>query len=116
MPGMIRERERRVNRRENEKDDRKLAFVGRVVAKERKIEKQQNRDKMDKARTCAKPVRLSATSNLHVPSSMSGKEKERDRRMGEGPRKWIEKRWARRGRQVQFLTVSHWFPVPSSMP
>ena len=78
MPGMIRERERRVNSRENEKDDRKLALVGRVVAKERKIEKQQNRDKMDKARTCAKPVRLSATSNLHVLSSMSGKEKERD--------------------------------------
>ncbi len=71
---------------------------------------------MGKARTSAKPVRLSATSNLHVPSSMPGKEKERDRRMGEGPRKWIEKRWARRGRQVQFLTVSHWSPVPSSMP
>ena len=63
-----------------------------------------------------KPVRLSATSDLHVLSSMPGKEKERDRRMGEGPRKWIEKRWARRGRQVQFLTVSHWSPVPSSMP
>ena len=30
----------------------------------------------------AKPVRLSATSNLHVLSSMPGKEKERDRRMG----------------------------------
>ena len=65
---------------------------------------------MDKARTSAKPVRLYATSNLHVPSSMPGKEKERDRRMG------IEKRWARRGHQVQFLTVSHWSPVPSSMP
>ena len=36
--------------------------------------------------------------------------------MGEGPRKWIVKRWARRGRQVQFLTVSLWSPVPSSMP
>ena len=36
--------------------------------------------------------------------------------MGDGPRKWIETRWARRGRQVQFLTVSHWSPVPSSMP
>ena len=36
--------------------------------------------------------------------------------MGEGPRKWVDKRWARRGRQVQFLTVSHWSPVPSSMP
>ena len=36
--------------------------------------------------------------------------------MGEGPRKWIEKRWARRGRQVQFLTVSHWSPIPSSVP
>ena len=71
---------------------------------------------MGKARTSAEPVRLSATSNLHVSSSMPGKEKERDRRLGEGPRKWIEKRWARRGRQVQFLTVSHWSPVPSSMP
>ena len=37
---MIRERERRVNIRENEKDDRKLALVRRVVAKERKIEEQ----------------------------------------------------------------------------
>ena len=27
-----------------------------------------------------------------------------------------KKSWARRGRQVQFLTVSHWSPVPSSMP
>ena len=50
------------------------------------------REKMGKARTSAEPVRLSATSNLHVPSSMPGKGKERDRRMGEGPRKWIEKR------------------------
>ena len=33
---------------------------------------------MGKARTSAKPVRLSATSNLHVPSSMPGK------REGEG--------------------------------
>ena len=74
------------------------------------------REKMGKERTSAEPVRLSATSNLHVPSSMPGKEKEMDRRMGEGPRKCIEKRWARRGRQVQFLTVSHWSPVPSSMP
>ena len=68
------------------------------------------REKMGKARTSAEPVRVSATSNLNVPSSMPGKEKERDRRMG------IEKRWARRGHQVQFLTVSHWSPVPSSMP
>ena len=29
---------------------------------------------------------------------------------------WIEKRWARRGHQVQFLTVSHWSPAPSSVP
>ena len=36
------------------------------------------REKMGKARTSAKPVRLSATSNLHVPSSMPGK------REGEG--------------------------------
>ena len=40
MPGMVRKRERRVNSRENEKYNRKLALVGRVVAKERKIEKQ----------------------------------------------------------------------------
>ena len=68
----------------------------------------EKREKMGKARTSAKPVRLSATSDLHVLSSMPGKEKERDRRMGERPRKWTEKRWARRERQVQFLTVSHW--------
>ena len=74
------------------------------------------REKVGKARTSAEPVRLSATSNLHVPSSMPGKEKERNRRMGDGPRKWTEKRWARQGRRVQFLTVSHWSPVPSSMP
>ena len=43
------------------------------------------RQKVDKARTSAEPVRLSANMNLHVPSSMPGKEKERDRRMGEGP-------------------------------
>ena len=44
------------------------------------------REKMGKARTSAEHVRLmAATSNLHVPSSMPGKEKERDRRMGEGP-------------------------------
>ena len=42
------------------------------------------REKVGKARTSAEPVRLSATSNLHVPSSMPGKEKERDRRMGKG--------------------------------
>ena len=64
----------------------------------------EKREKMDKARTSAEPVRLSATSNLHVLSSMPGKEEERDRRMGKGPRKWTEKRWARRGRQVQFLS------------
>ena len=68
-----------------------------TTEKERKIQKQKNknknREKMGKARTSAKPVRLSATSNLHVPSSMPGKEKERDRRLGKRPRKWIEKRW-----------------------
>ena len=31
------------------------------------------REKMGKARTSAEPVRLSATSNLHVPSSMPEK-------------------------------------------
>ena len=71
---------------------------------------------MGNARTCAKPVRLSATLSLPAPSSMPGKEEERDRRMWEEQRKWIVERWARRGRQVQFLTVSRWSPVPSSMP
>ena len=46
--------------------------------------KKVDREKVGKARTSAEPVRLSATSNLHVPSSMPGKEKERDRRMGKG--------------------------------
>ena len=89
MPGMVREKERRVKSRENKKYIRKLAFVRRVVAKERKkniyiknTETKINREKMGKARTSPKPVRLSATSSLHVPSSMPGKEKERDRRMG----------------------------------
>ena len=36
------------------------------------------REKVDKARTSAEPVRLSANLNLHVPSSMPGK------REGEG--------------------------------
>ena len=57
----------------------------------------EKREKIGKARTSAEPVRLSATSNLHVPSSMPGKEKERDRRMGERPRKWIEKRMGKAG-------------------
>ena len=70
----------------------------------RVVAKKNNREKMGKVRTSAKPVRLSATLNLHVPSSMPGNEGERDRRMGKGPRKWTEKRWARRGRQVQFLS------------
>ena len=58
---------------------------------------------MGKAMTSAKPVRLSATSNLHVPSSMPGKV-ERDRRMGEGARKLIEKRVGKVGTSG---TVSH---------
>ena len=36
----------------------------------------EKREKMGKARTSAEPVRLSATSNLHVPSSMPGKREE----------------------------------------
>ena len=54
--------------------------------------------------TSAEPVRLSATSNLHVPSSMPGKEKERDRRMGKGQKKWIEKKVGKAGTSD---TVSH---------
>ena len=34
----------------------------------------EKREKVGKARTSAEPVRLSATSNLHVPSSMPGKD------------------------------------------
>ena len=45
MPEMIRKRERRVNIRENEKDDRKLALVRRVATKERKIEEQKTKQK-----------------------------------------------------------------------
>ena len=45
----------------------------------------------------------SASSNLHVPSSMPGKV-ERDRRMGEGARKLIEKRVGKVGTSG---TVSH---------
>ena len=62
------------------------------------------REKVGKARTSAEPVRLSTISNLHVSSSMPGKEKERDRRMGEGPRKWIERRVGKAGTSG---TVSH---------
>ena len=36
----------------------------------------ERREKVGKARTSAEPVRLSATSNLHVPSSMPGKREE----------------------------------------
>ena len=62
------------------------------------------REKVGKAMTSAEPVRLSATSNLHVPSSMPVKEKERHRMMGEGPRKWTEKRVGKAGTSG---TVSH---------
>ena len=55
---------------------------------------------MGMARTSAEPVWLSATSNLHVPSLMPGKE-ERGRRMGERPRKWTEKKVG------TSVTVSH---------
>ena len=51
--------------------------VGRI-GDENNTEK---REKMGKARTSAKPVRLPATSNLHVPSSMPGmtiRERERE--------------------------------------
>ena len=80
----------------------------------------ERREKVGKARTSAKPVRLSAA--LRICMSLLRCPEKRSRGTegwGEGPKKWIEKRWARRGRQVQFLTVSHWSPVPSvpsSMP
>ena len=61
------------------------------------------REKMGKARTSARPVRLSATSNLHVPSSMPEKRGE-GQKDGEGPRKWIEKKVGKAGTSG---TVSH---------
>ena len=64
---------------------------------------------MGKAKTSAEPVPLSATSNLHVPEGQKdgGRAKKVDReKMGK----------AGTSCQVQFLTVSHWSPVPSSMP
>ena len=70
---------------------------------------------MDKARTSAKPVRLSATSNLHVPSSMPGKEKERDRGMGERAKKVDREKMDKAGTSGT-VSVSHWSPVLSSMP
>ena len=68
------------------------------------------RQKVDKARTSAKPVRLSANLNLHVPSSMPGK------RVGEGQKdggramKVDREKVGKAGTSVQFLTVSHWSP------
>ena len=61
------------------------------------------REKVGKARTSAKPVQLSATSNQHVPSSMPGK-KRRGTEGWEGPRKWIEKKVGKAGASG---TVSH---------
>ena len=82
MPGIIimtRERQRRVNSRENEKLTWRKTSFGEEGCRKIKIRETKNREKMGKARTSAKPFRLSATSNLHVPSSMPGKEKEWDR-------------------------------------
>ena len=62
------------------------------------------REKMGKAKTSAEPVRLSATSNLHAPSSMPGKEKERDRKIGEGPKKVDREKVGKAGTSG---TVSH---------
>ena len=62
------------------------------------------REKAGKARTSAEPVRLSATSNLHVPSSMPGKEKERDRRMGGRAKKVDREKVGKAGTSG---TVSH---------
>ena len=67
----------------------------------------EKREKMDKARTSAKPVRLSATSNLHVPSSMPGKEKERDRGMGERAKKVDREKMDKAGTSGT-VSVSHW--------
>ena len=62
---------------------------------------------MGKARTSAKPVRLSATSNLHVPSSMPGKEKEGDRRMG-GRAKKVDRKKGGQGGDVRYsFSLSH---------
>ena len=47
----------------------------------------EKREKVGKARTSAKPVRLSATSNLHVLSSMPRKREGEGQKDGERPRK-----------------------------
>jgi len=75
----------------------------------------EKREKMDKARTSAKPVQLSATSDLHVLSSMPGKEEERDRKMGERAKKVDREKMGKAGTSG-IVSVSHWSPVPSSMP
>ena len=64
----------------------------------------EKREKVGKARTSAKPVRLSATSNLHVPFSMPGKEKERDRWMGGRAKKVDREKVGKAGTSG---TVSH---------
>ena len=60
---------------------------------------------MRKARTSAKPVRLSATSNLHVLSSMPGKEKERPGQKDEGRAKKVDREKV--GKAGTSGTVSH---------
>ena len=64
------------------------------------------REKVGKARTSAEPVRLSAISNLHVLSSMPGKE-DRDRRMG-GKAKKVDREKGGQGGDVRYsFSLSH---------
>ena len=108
----IRERDKSRQRRENEKDDRKLALVRRVVAKKNIItEKRWARRGRLLSLFGYLPLWI-CLSLLRCPE----KRRTGTEGWGNGPRKWIAKRWARPGRQVQFLNVSHWSPVPSSMP
>ena len=74
---------------------------------------------MGKARTSAKPVRLSATSNLHVLSSMPGKEKERPGQKDEGRAKKVDREKvgkARTSAEPVRLSATSNLHVPSSMP
>ena len=73
----------RENSRENEKYNRKLALVGRVVAKERKIEKQKRRGRLLSLFGCL-PLRI-CMSFLRYPE----KRRRGTEGWGEGPRKWI---------------------------
>ena len=62
------------------------------------------REKVGKARTSAEPVRLSATSNLHVPSSMPGTREGEGQKDGERAKKVDREKVGKAGTSG---TVSH---------